>query len=221
MVGVMNASGETAYSFRSDESSEIHGGAPLDSAVAGVGDLLYVPRLAVSFDLSDSQTLLLGASAALGPNSSGPDASTKIFGGDLYYKWKATRASKGFPFVSVQAEAITRRYDTELRPAADGGPDLPAETFKDDGGYAQILWGIKPLVVAGLRGEFVNARGAAFQSDLRTDRYRISPNVTWYPTEFSKLRLQYNYDHREFAGEDHSILAQVEFLLGAHAAHKF
>ncbi|HEX6693308.1 MAG TPA: hypothetical protein VF035_01270 [Longimicrobiales bacterium] len=221
MVGVMNASGETAYSFRSDESAEIHGGVPLDSAVAGVGDLLYVPRVAVSFDLSDTQTLLIGASAALGPNNSGPDATTKIFGGDLYYKWKATTGSKGFPFVTLQAEAITRRYDTELRPALDGGLDLPAETFKDDGGYAQILWGIKPLVVAGVRGEFVNARGAAFQSELRTDRYRISPNVTWYPTEFSKLRLQYNYDHREAVGGDHSLLAQVEFLLGAHAAHKF
>jgi hypothetical protein len=56
---------------------------------------------------------------------------------------------------------------------------------------------------------------------LRADRFRLSPNVTWYPTEFSKLRLQYNYDHREGIGRDHSVWLQFEFLLGAHASHKF
>ena len=84
-----------------------------------------------------------------------------------------------------------------------------------------MLWGIKPLLVAGFRGEYVNGKDAAFASDLRTDRYRFSPNLTWYPTEFSKFRLQYNYDHRKGIGIDNSIWLQFEFLLGAHAAHKF
>jgi len=83
------------------------------------------------------------------------------------------------------------------------------------------LWGIKPRWVAGLRGEFASGDNAAFDSELRADRFRFSPNLTWYPTEFSKLRLQYNYDHREEIGSDHSVWLQVEFLLGAHAAHKF
>ena len=55
----------------------------------------------------------------------------------------------------------------------------------------------------------------------RADRNRWSPNVTWYPSEFSKLRLQYNYDDRPGIGRDHSVWVQFEFLLGAHAAHKF
>ena len=45
--------------------------------------------------------------------------------------------------------------------------------------------------------------------------------MTWFPTEFSKFRLQYNYDHRVGIGYDHSLWMQFEFLLGAHAAHKF
>jgi len=45
--------------------------------------------------------------------------------------------------------------------------------------------------------------------------------LTWYPTEFSKFRLQYNYDDRRDFGTDHSVWLQFEFLLGAHAAHKF
>lgn len=55
----------------------------------------------------------------------------------------------------------------------------------------------------------------------RATRWRISPNLTWYPSEFSKVRLQYNYDDRDRIGADHSVWLQFEFLLGAHAAHKF
>jgi hypothetical protein len=221
LLAVMNASGGTAYSFRSDESSEIHGGIPLDSAVAGFSDLLLVPRLTTSFDIGDTQTLLLGVSGAFGPNNSGPDADTRILGADVYWKWKSTRASKGFSFVAFQAEAMTRSYDANARVSAESGAPLAAETFKDNGAYAQVQWGIKPLVVAGLRGEFANGDDAAYRAESRADRYRMSTNVTWFPTEFSKVRLQYNYDHREFFGVDHSIMAQLEFLLGAHAAHKF
>jgi outer membrane receptor protein involved in Fe transport len=75
--------------------------------------------------------------------------------------------------------------------------------------------------VAGLRGEFASGDGGAFAAILRGDRYRFSPSLSWYPTEFSKFRLQYNYDHRQGIGRDHSVWMQFEFLLGAHAAHKF
>ena len=220
LVGVFNATGGTAYSFRSDESAEIHGGLPLDSAVAGVEDLLYVPRVAASFDIGETQTLLFGVSAALGPNSSGPDARTQIYGADIYYKWKSVRADKGFPFVAVQAEAIKRDYDVAERITEDADV-LGEESLKDDGAYAQVQWGIRPLLVASVRGEFVNAGANAFVTESRLDRQRWSTGLTWFPTEFSKIRIQYNYDHRELLGVDHSILAQVEFLLGAHAAHKF
>jgi hypothetical protein len=67
----------------------------------------------------------------------------------------------------------------------------------------------------------VSGSPAAFDSELRAERTRLSPNVTWYPTEFSKLRIQYNYDDRKGVGTDHSLWLQFEFILGAHAAHKF
>jgi hypothetical protein len=87
--------------------------------------------------------------------------------------------------------------------------------------YAQLLWGIKPRWVTGLRGDLAKGDDGAFDSELRARRLRVSPNVTWYPSEFSKIRLQYNYDDREGLGTDHSLWVQVEFMIGAHAAHKF
>ena len=77
-----------------------------------------------------------------------------------------------------------------------------------------------------LRGDCVTSDRAQYEQLYgrdpdRATRWRISPDVTWYPSEFSKLRLQYNYDHRAGIGIDHSVWMQFEFLLGTHAAHKF
>jgi hypothetical protein len=222
MLSVLNSAGGTAFSFRSDESSEIHGGVPGERDAERLQDFLLVPRIAASVDLTATHTLLLGASAAFGPNSSGPRARTRIYGADVYWKWKSATAAQGFPFVSLQTELLYRRYDAAERvSASDPTVTLFAETLSDRGFYSQVLWGIKPRVVAGLRGEFASGNEGAFDSELRADRFRLSPNLTWYPTEFSKLRLQYNYDHRQGLGRDHSVWMQFEFLLGAHAAHKF
>jgi len=259
---VQNSQGETASSFRSGGHS--HGGGegaeelPFayrhpdnDRGVKSLGDLLFTPRYAVSFDLTELQTLVLGASAAFGPNSSGGagDTTTQIYGLDAYWKWKPANAHGGFPFVSLQAEVMFRRYEAgafDWQEAADAGgtpimnedTGLPAvlgqETLTDYGFCAQLLYGFRTGWVAGLRGDFVTGDEAEYEKmaltlkgeplgrdPQRAQRWRISPNLTWYPTEFSKLRLQYNYDDRQDIGIDHSVWLQFEFVLGAHAAHKF
>jgi hypothetical protein len=221
MVSVLNSAGGTTSSFRSDESAEIHGGVPVTREVRRLGDLLVVPRIAISVDLTDTQTLLFGASAAFGPNNSGPEARTQIYGADLYWKWKSATAAAGFPFVSWQTETLFRRYDAAARVSVEDQEPLPGERLNDRGVYSQVLWGIKPRIVAGLRFDLVGGSDAAFDSELRARRSRLSPNLTWYPTEFSKLRLQYNLDNRKGVGTDHSLWLQFEFILGAHAAHKF
>ena len=112
-----------------------------------------------------------------------------------------------------------RRFEAGADPTAA----LRAEIIRDYGFYSQVLWGFRPGWVAGLRGDWVSGNNTAIDSSdvFRGERTRLSPVLTWYPSEFSKIRLQYNYDHRELVGLDHSIWLQFEFLLGAHAAHKF
>jgi hypothetical protein len=242
---IANSQGGTAYSFRS-----LHDNAPFFGRLAGnrdfrnIDDLLFVPRYAMSFDLTDTQTLLAGASAAFGPNSSGNDRNTQIYGVDLFWKWKSANQHGGFPFVTWQTEAMMRRFEAgqfnwdlnrngvadpgELTDLATGAPALlPGETLKDYGMYSQVAYGFRKGWVAGLRGDFVFPDSPGkYESILgpdpdRTERWRISPNLTYYPSEFSKLRLQYNFDHRRLIGDDHSVWLQFEFLLGSHAAHKF
>jgi hypothetical protein len=260
---VQNSQGETATSFRGagdHGGEEEEGGLPLgyrhtdnDRGVNGLGDLLFTPRLVTSFELNDTQTILLGGSAAFGPNNNGAggDTTTQIYGLDVYWKWKPVTHHGGFPFVSWQTEAMLRRYglgafdwDENGNGVADEGEvvnastGLPAvlkrETVTDWGFYSQVLYGFQKGWVAGLRGDFLTGErgdyerlpltldgGRLGRDPERAERWRISPNLTWYPTEFSKIRLQYNYDRRRSLGEDHSVWLQFEFLLGAHAAHKF
>lgn len=218
MVGMFN-NHNASFVSGIDTYSPLHGGEPVERKMHNLWDYVYVPRFCVSFDLTDTQTLLCGVSAAFGPNDSGPESTTQIYGLDLYWKWRPTQAEAGFPFVSFQTEALYRRYEASERDGPEG--QLGAETLHDWGFYSQILWGFKRRWVGGLRIEFVTGDEAAFETAERQDRFRLSPNLTFYPTEYSKLRLQYNYDNRQHAGSDHSVCVQLEFMLGEHAAHKF
>ena len=224
-LGVFNGQGSTAFSFRNRGQPDangvdrMHGRATTDRTLGGPGDLLYVPRFASSFDLTDQQTLVVGASAAFGPNETGTDLRSQVYGVDAYWKWKPANAEAGFPFVSWQTEALYQRFDAGADPLAS----LTAEVLRDYGFYSQVLWGFRPRWVAGLRGEYATGNHGEYDSNdvFRNERTRFSPDLTFYPSEFSKLRLQYNYDHGALFGTDHSVWLQLEFLLGAHAAHKF
>ncbi len=230
-LGVFDGRGGTAHSFRNRGDDDgtgtlrFAGRATIDRPFSHADDLLFVPRLASSFDLTDTQTLLVGASAAFGPNATGPSSRTEIYGADAYWKWKPSNAHEGFPFVSWQTEALLRRFGAgadPLRPVALGGT-LPAENLRDYGFYSQVSWGFKPHWVTSLRGEWVGGNDSLIDATdvFRGDRTRISPALTWYPSEFSKVRLQYNYDHGQNFGDAQGIWLQLEFQLGAHSAHKY
>ncbi len=220
---LQNSQGGTAFSFRNDHDGSPFFGRPnTQGRVTSLGDMLFAPRYAASFDLTDAQTLVAGASAAIGPNGSGTDSATQIYGVDLFWKWKSPQQHAGFPFVSWQTEGMLRRFEAGAFP-----PALPRETLIDYGLYSQIAYGFRKGWVAALRGDYVFPEKPGLYESIvgpdpdRASRWRVSPNLTWYPSEFSKIRLQYNYDHRNGIGNDHSVWAQFEFLLGTHAAHKF
>jgi hypothetical protein len=220
-----NGRGSTGFSFRNPgDNGMFFDRITTDREARGLQDFVWIPRFENSFNLSDTQTVLAGISGAFGSNETGANSRTQIYGADLLYKWKSSRAEGGFPFVKWQTEFMYRRFQ-----AGHGADDsFPvAETFHDWGLYSQVLWGFKKGWVAGVRGDYVHMQDSMFTDDLdRQSRWRISANLTWYPTEFSKIRLQYNQDFLQenfflSAREVESIFLQWEFILGAHGAHKF
>src|SRR5437762_1741775 len=225
ILGVQNGRGGTGYSFRNPgDGGMFFDRRTTDRELRGLQDFVWIPRWENSVDLSPTQVVLAGVSGAFGSNETGANSRTQIYGADFLYKWKSSHAEGGFPFVKWQTEFMYRRFQAG-RGANDSFP--VAETFHDWGLYSQVLWGFKKGWVVGIRGDYVHIQNSEFTDDLdRQSRARISANLTWYPTEFSKLRLQYNHDFLEenfFLSEREvdSLFLQFEFILGAHGAHKF
>ena len=220
-AAVQNSQGETAYSYR-NTNTELFGYPPIDRSVHNLGDMLYVPRYVASFDLTESQTVVAGVSGAFGPNDAGGHTRTQIYGGDLYWKWKPVWQSAGFPFVALQTEILGRHYGAGPQFEEMNGMQvqtLPSQNFYDWGFYVQELYGFTQGWVAGLREEWVGGDRPTLNQG---QRFRLSPDLTFYPSEFSKIRLQYNFDHQQQPlGDDSSVWLQFEMLLGDHAAHKF
>lgn len=247
-AGVQNANGETMASLLANEEYYTErpiGGRPFVARdVQSFGDMAWSARLATGFDLAATQSLKLGVSAVLGPNATGEGATTVIYGADFGYQWKAESNEHGGPFVHLTGEFVARDFDAAQGLDVDGTTVIPAQTLHDYGGYLQALYGFTPGLDAGLRWEWVTGSGASYQfgdasalpptagsvldrnADIfRGDRTRLSPMLQYHTSEFSRIRLQYNYDNvaNELDGVGdavHSIWLGFEFAIGKHPEHE-
>jgi len=231
---VQNANGETTHSFMGEGSAHSHGHEQDDTAtfaeyeivdrpVNGLEDFLYATRWLNGLDLSETLSANFGISGLYGPNNTGLKTETLIYGLDIYLKWQPARTNKGFPFVAWHTEWMHRDYQ-----AGDNSHPEP-QTLKDSGFFSYLQWGFKPAWVFALRYEHSDAEDphhdehAEQEIDfLRDKRQRLSSNLSYYPSEFSKIRLQYNYDRADHLDESaHSLWLQFEYTIGAHMAHNF
>lgn len=203
-VAIQNAQNHEHDHHEGEAGHEGHAGA------ARMEDMLFAGRYAAGFDLSRTQSVLAGVSGAVGRNASGDHHHTSLLGADFFWKWKPQADEQ--TFVSWQSEVIYRSAELQLEHEESHSTE---ETGRDWGFYSQLCWGFKPRWVAGLRTDYLKA-----DDDLDgQDRWRISPNITWFPSESTKLRLQHNFDIGEKTGADHSVWLEFEFALGAHPAH--
>lgn len=163
-------------------------------------DFLYQGRLSASIDPSEKTTILLGGSTAFGFNATGLGNQTRLFGGDFLFKWKP----KPYRTVSWQSEYIHRLLETPTGSENDGG----LSTYID----YQFLkrWHV------GLRYDHVG-----LPSDSIAKEWRVTPALTFNPTEFSRLRAQYEYDKVSGGNAVHAAFLQLEFSMGSHGAHTF
>ncbi len=235
IVSMQNPYGETAVSFfntpaEAGQEPATYLGRPLiEREIGSLADFIYLTRLNSSVELTDTVTMVLGGSALFGPNASGEDTRTTIWGTDLYFKWRPLASVGGWPFIKWQSEVMGRNYEAPRSAGfratgsfidADGNM-IPQENLKDWGLYSQLAYGFRPRWVAGIRGEY--AKGEDSADPLQDRRYRLSTSMSFYPSEFSKWRLQYNYDVSESKDEKpiHALFLEWEFLMGAHGAHQF
>lgn len=205
------------------------GGRPrIEREPKDLDEYLYSTRWENSIDASEQSTVLFGLSALYGPNAASEDGETFIYGADLTLKWRPSDAKRGYPFLIWQTEVMKRdvKAGSVSISHEDHFHDFAAETIKDWGLYSQVVWGFAPRWETGLRVEYVTGNDAGIEErdhdPARADRMRISPMLAYRPSEFSRIRLQYNYDDADFLDDEvHTVWAGLEILFGKHPAHKF
>ncbi len=201
------AGASTARSFFGGQAGRVL--SPLDLQLTGV--------VKQFFELSDDWSLLWGLSTATGPNPTGYRNRTDVFGSDLYVKYRPTTGNTNTS-LALQAEVFYRRRQ------------VPADVLTDVNGYGQLVWRLSQRWATAARYEFGTAAhgedGRVAPDPLDPEwteaRHRVSANVTFWPTEFSRLRLQGATDAVGWRERtDYSVFLTLEAVVGAHGAHAF
>ena len=228
ILSVQNGKGGAMKSFLGSEGDVFGPGVQADRDIRAFAQLVKNFRWINGFDINKEISANVGASFAYGNNATGTSTSTYIAGGDVYVKWQPEQNTRGFPFASAQFEFLHRWFDSAFTDTVTG--DLRKQLLRDYGFYVQLLYGFQPSLagfrpdlVAGLRFDYASSNGDSRDDPFRALRYRVSPNLTWYPTERSKVRIQYDYDWAQNLGRQsiHTVMLQLELAIGAHGAHKF
>ena len=248
-LGAQNADGERMPSFLGGEIAHQHGheeeegdghdhelgigGRPIDDqSVQNLGDLVYLARWENSFDISETWTTKIGLSGLYGPNFTGSDGETWIYGTDFFFKWVPKMNERGRPFFRLSGEVMVRDLEADEFYEEEEDELISGDTLTDWGLYLEGLYGFKGRWSAGLRYEYASGSGSNLEHEgaypsrdndpFRDDRTRISPLLVYSPSEFSRIRLQYNYDEADHLDDEaHSVWLGLEALIGAHPAHSY
>ena len=193
--------------------------------------LLYVFHIKNFFELSDDLSVILGGSFATGANGIEEGNRTNLWGADLFAKYRPLRGNP-YQELSLQSEFMFR--NAQARKA-----DL-----NDWGIYAQLVYRFARRWNAGFRFDFVETDNPLEMPDedeqgeaqsllslkqseeeeelgLFGDEFRYTFMLTFTPSEFSRVRLQYEYTDPDFLDDTHALYLQFRYSLGAHGAHPF
>lgn len=187
-----------------------------DLGVEGPADLLYVTAVKQFFPLTDDWSLAWGVSGAFGPNSTGRANRSEVYGSDVYLKYRPiTRQS--FTVVSLQSEVFYRRRQ------------LPGDVLWDVSSYSQLFWRFAQRWGVAARYEYgspsFSAEGRGTQDPLDPEwtdaRHRMTANLTHWPTELSRFRLQGSRDMPGWRDPIYAVFLAAELVTGAHGSHAF
>ena len=137
--------------------------------------------------------------------------------------------------LKVQGEYMRRRESGALTFDLEGSNLSDAYRSSQSGWYLQGVYQFLPRWRAGLRYDALDSGTpriglvdsgelplSAFPALLHADPDRISIMLDWNPSEFSRLRAQYDWDDaRSEDDRDRVFRLQYIYGIGAHGAHKY
>ncbi len=154
---------------------------------------------------------------------------SKVNALDLVYKWApdGNTVNQGFKF---QFEYFDRK-ENGVVDMLNSGPPVETSTYDghQKGWYAQAIYKFRPQWQVGLRYDQLDSNnsgsdaGVLAEAGLDNEGHtpkRSSVMVEWLPSEFSRIRLQYNQD-KSSEHTDNQLFLQYTMSLGSHGAHQF
>ena len=171
-------------------------------------DFIYPIRLVQFFDLN----------TVLGPSQSGADVGNRsyAYGADLMLKWRPIgQGHDGYRFVAWVTEGWFRQME------------VPDDLWQDAGGYSDLIFGIAKRWETALRAELwrrisgANENAEVRRTPFGVNAVRGAADVSFMPSHFSRIRLQYYYERISGYDDNHAVMLQLEVSAGAHGAHKY
>ncbi|MGE0402432.1 MAG: zinc-regulated TonB-dependent outer membrane receptor [Kofleriaceae bacterium] len=204
----------SAIDPRGDETSRSF--LPSDTSLRHAWNLETVGRIEQFFELSHDTSLLWGLSWAGGPSSLEDGTRSDVFGTDVYLKYRPITFGS-YTIVSLQSEWLYRRREQAAGAA-----------LWDVNGYAELFWRFARRWGAGARYEYGSAARAGtavmvdpLDPDWVRARHRAALAVTFWPTEYSRLRAQIQADDPRWSDVLYSAFLTLELSTGVHGAHSF
>ena len=196
---------------------------------------VYTAFVKSSFDISNF-TVLAGASGIYGTSriDHGIGNDTKVAGdhgfygktymaiGDITIRYDFN----SYQYIYLQTEYIYRNQDGDLY-SYDGSINSKSNfDAKQSGLYTQVVARLNQLWRIGLRYDLLAQNDVSTNHDLTNNLPRYSSMIEYNPSEFSRFRLQYNYDKSLYSESgtnkpNHEIIVQANITIGAHGAHSF
>ena len=198
------------------------GGPRLFTGFVKVGpDLGYSNALQVGFSLVSSRRHQeVHDEDADGVPEEVLDGTATLWGVDAVYKYDSPRTGGAGDLV-LQAEYLARKRNLDVLGTVD------TAVFRQDGAYFQAVYGLLPRLQLGARwdvGGLTNERVRGGTKGAYDSSNRFTAALTFNPTEFSRIRAQYESASIRVDGEKETwgrFLLQLQLSLGAHGAHAF
>ncbi len=197
---------------------------PSDEGVKGK-DQIYLAHLRNYFDITDSSSLEFGLSFQTRDISDTNDATITqrnfrqtMEGIDITFRWEppGQKLYKSFiwqtEFFASQREAGS--FD-------EAGSTVDVKDMNSLGFYTFGEYQLTQRLSAGTRFDY-----SQFPTNDKDSEWSVSPYLTFWQSEFSRLRLEYTHSERNSVTMpveegDNSLTLQATFTLGAHKPHPF
>jgi hypothetical protein len=159
-------------------------------------DLSFLGRLQSFWDVGPGTWVQFGATGVTGKNGD-VGLDTRLLGLDFAFHWAPPN------------RAIYRSFELKSE-WYFARQDLEGVRSTGNGGYGQANFRVNRSWVLGTRVDYVEGYDGA------TPILQVVPSVSWWQSEWVRLRLQYNLVKPRGIDASHTVMVQVVWAMGPH-----